>query len=371
MNEEAHLPTSLAANHPRTWLTVIIVNHESWAETARLSKSLMAEPEFSSGHCRIVVVDNASRTPVPDDLTDERPGFELILRAHNDGFAAGVNAGWRVARSPWLLILNPDVEVAQGFLGQVFVRLGTFDSAADGRPGIVGFGLRNSDGSPQGSVGVFPSLGRTIREQFIPRPQRKYQADWRIRTARVDWVTGACMLVNSAMIEAVGGMDEDFFLYHEEVAFSLTAQRLGWTVQYDPTLWVVHRHPLQNRAISPKMRVITRHSKLLYFRKHLPHWQFSGLQSIVAIEAAIRGPWSRLMGSEEEARAWRTIGAIAARMGTHAEPRGRDVLAMADDAVNPPDRGSITPAATATSVLNDRRGRKEINRIGRRDREIS
>ena len=52
---------------------------------------------------------------------------------------------------------------------------------------------------------------------------------------------------------------------------------------------MVHRHPLQNRAISPKMRVITRHSKLLYFLKHLPRWQFWSLSAIVAIEAAIKG----------------------------------------------------------------------------------
>ena len=67
-----------------------------------------------------------------------------------------------------------------------------------GPPGIVGFGLRNPDGSPQGSVGVFPTLARSIREQFIPRSRRKYQPGWRIRSGRVDWVTGACMLVNSA-----------------------------------------------------------------------------------------------------------------------------------------------------------------------------
>ena len=107
--------------------------------------------------------------------------------------------------------------------------------------------------------------------------RRKYQAGWRIRSGPVDWVTGACMLVNTRMITELGGMDEDFFLYHEEVAFSRSAQDRGWRVEYDP-----ERRgrsidiPLQNRSVSPKMRVITRHSKLLYFRKHLPAWQFRG-----------------------------------------------------------------------------------------------
>ena len=85
------------------------------------------------------------------------------------------------ARSPWLLVLNPDVEIAAGFLGQVFDRLDHYEAQDSGPPGIVGFGLMNPDGSPQGSVGAFPTLARSIREQFIPRTRRKYQPAWRIR----------------------------------------------------------------------------------------------------------------------------------------------------------------------------------------------
>ena len=320
-------PSAREASPPR--LTVIIVNHESWPDVLRLTASLAAEPEFTSGQCQIVVVDNASRGPVPDAFAVPCPGLRLVARPHNDGFAAGVNAGWRVARSPWLLVLNPDVEVARGFLGQVFARLDIHEADPDGPPGIVGFGLRNPDGSPQGSVGVFPSLARTIREQFIPRSRRKYQAGWRIRPGRVDWVTGACMLVNSAMIAALGGMDEDFFLYYEEVAFSRAAQRLGWSVEYDPSVTVVHRHPLQNRPISPKMRVITRHSKLLYFLKHLPRWQFLGLSAIVALEAAIRG--TLVAGSWDDRKKFACGGrsvSLLGRLRTGAGPRGRDVLAV-------------------------------------------
>jgi N-acetylglucosaminyl-diphospho-decaprenol L-rhamnosyltransferase len=311
-------------------LTIIIVNHESWPDTLRLTESLTAEPCVRSGPCQIVVVDNASQGPVPEALLAPGAGLRLVARPRNDGFAAGVNTGWRVARSPWLLVLNPDVEVSGEFLGQVLARLGPYEADPEGPPGIIGFGLLNPDGSPQGSVGLYPSLARTIREQFIPRSRRKYQACWRIRSRRVDWVTGACMLVNGAMIAALGGMDEDFFLYHEEVAFSRAAQRLGWRTEYDASVTVVHRHPLQNRAISPKMRVITRHSKLLYFLKHLPRWQFLSLSAIVTIEAAIRGAWSGLWRRPEDVRAWHTIGELACRLRNEAEPRGRDVLTLAE-----------------------------------------
>jgi N-acetylglucosaminyl-diphospho-decaprenol L-rhamnosyltransferase len=320
-------PSEGCRQEPR--LTVIIVNHESWSDVLELTGTLESQPEFSSGRAHIVVVDNASRGTVPEALSVHRSGQRVIFRPDNGGFAAGVNAGWRVAQSPWLLVLNPDVAVASGFLGQVFDRLDRYDANSDGPPGIVGFGLRNPDGSPQGSVGIFPNLARTIREQFIPRSRRKYQPGWRIRSGAVDWVTGACMLVNSAMIDELDGMDEDFFLYHEEVAFCSEARNEGWRVEFDPSVTVVHRHPLQNRPISPMMRVITRHSKLLYFLKHLPRWQFETLAAIVSAEAVIKGIWSRLLHSGENARAWATIAEITRRLRIGRRPRGPEVLALA------------------------------------------
>jgi N-acetylglucosaminyl-diphospho-decaprenol L-rhamnosyltransferase len=95
---------------------------------------------------------------------------------------------------------------------------------------------------------------------------------------------------------------------------------------------VVHLRPLQNRAISPKMRVITRHSKLLYFRKHLPRGQFLALVEIVRIEAAARGAWARVRGRTVDVRAWRAIDAIARRLRAGEDLGGRAVLALAEEA---------------------------------------
>jgi N-acetylglucosaminyl-diphospho-decaprenol L-rhamnosyltransferase len=345
---EIHPPVDQTdGRQPR--LTLIIVNHESWSDVVELTAALAVQPEFSSGQCEIVVIDNASRGPVPE-ASLHRVGQRVIFRPDNGGFAAGVNAGWRVAQSPWLLVLNPDVEVASGFLGQVFTRLDQFENSSDGPPGIVGFGLRNPDGSRQGSVGDFPNLARTIREQFIPRSRRKYQPGWRIRPGRVDWVTGACMLVNSEMIAELGGMDEDFFLYHEEVAFSREAQNHGWRVEYDPSVTVIHRHPLQNRPISPMMRVITRHSKLLYFLKHLPRWQFESLAAIVSTEAVIKGCWSRCFGDPAEVQSWGMIAEITRAMRAGRGPTGRAVLELAQSVGRP---GAQQPPARRGSTCKD------------------
>ncbi|MBV8076414.1 MAG: glycosyltransferase family 2 protein [Planctomycetaceae bacterium] len=325
-------------------LTVIIVNYNGWSDVLRLVEGLAATTEVATGVCEIVVVDNSSQGPIPVELALPRPGLRLIVRDDNGGFAVGVNAGWRAARSRWLLVLNPDVEVPEGALAQVVARVERYEADPDTAPGVIGFGLRNPDGSRQPSVGTFPSLSRTFREQLIPRSRRKYQPGWRIRPGSVAWVTGACMLVNSRLLDVLGGMDEDFFLYHEEVALCRSAHGLGWRVDYDPSVEVVHLRPLQNRAISPKMRVITRHSKLLYFRKYLSGWEFLGLSWMISAEAVVRGAWSRLWRRAEDVRAWQTIGEVARAFRAGREPRGRTVLRLADA---PDGRRSIPPTVRA------------------------
>lgn len=316
-------------------LSVVIVNYDSWDDVSRLVDVLGTSPPVREGRSRILVVDNASPSPIPDALRSPPLGVSLIFREENGGFAVGVNAGWNASRGSWLLVLNPDVVADAGFIGEVLDRIERDESRPDERPpGIVGFGLRNPDGSPQPSVGRFPSLSLTLREQVIPRSRRKYQPDHRVRPGPVPWVTGACVLLHPAMLEEVGGMDEDFFLYYEEVDLCRSAANRGWRVEFDPSIHVDHLRPLQNRPISPKMRIITRHSKLLYFRKHLPHWQFRGLALIVSAEVTLRGAWARVRGDRPSTGSWRAIGQVVRRLVAGDQTlRGRKVLELAESAI--------------------------------------
>ena len=323
----------------------MIVNYRSWGDVASLVGSLAGCPLILSGFCEILVVDNASGEPIPASLRDPAPGVRLILQRSNGGFSSGVNAGWRASRAPWLLILNPDIVPGPDFLSEVAARVDAFERRPEGVPGVVGFALRNPDGTRQPSVGAFPSLARTVWEQLIPRTRRKYQPDWRVKAGRVDWVTGACFLVSTPLLEATGGMDDDFFLYYEEVALCREATRRGWSIEYDPGVAVVHLRPLQNRAISPKMRVITRHSKLLYFRKHLPSRQFVALAWAVQAEAKARGAWCRLRGLPG-GRTWRAVGWMAHRLRTGGELRGSAVLTLADSVDESADDGKPRPDRT-------------------------
>ena len=339
-------------------LTVVIVNYNGWSDVLALLEKLGDEPEIRSGVCRIVVVDNGSSEPAPSSPAPRGPGVDLVLRPDNGGFAVGVNAGWRKSPGDWLLLLNPDVEIEAGTLGRILGRIDEWEARPEGPPGIVGFGLRNLDGTPQGSVGAFPTFARFVFEQFRPRSRRKYVAPRSVRPGPVDWVTGACMLLSSRMMAEVGGMDEDFFLYHEEVALCRVARDRGWTVEYDPTIQVVHRHPLQDRPISPKMRVVIRHAKLLYFLKHAPRRQFLALSRVVELEAIAKGAWAAVRRKPAQRRAWRAIGRMASDMRRGRGPRGVEALALAEEA----ERGEEGESGTRRRMAT-RRSRSRSVRV--------
>ena len=343
-------------------LTVVIVNYNGWDDVVRLLVTLASTPEVRAGQCEVIIVDNASDGPIPTELASPPPGVRLIVRPDNGGFAVGVNAGWRSSRSPWLLLLNPDVETRPDLIGRVLARIEHHRNRPDGPPAIVGFALRNPDGSKQPSVGVEPGLLRSVLGQFIPRSRRKYQAGWRTRSGPVPWVTGACLLIDSALMQTLDGMDEDYFLYYEEVALCRAAHELGRRVEYDDSVSVVHLRPLQDRTVPPKLRVVVRHAKLMFFQKHQPEWQFWSLSWIITIEAKVRGWLARGLGDPVSAAAWRIIGKIAAAMRRGQLVRGRQVLLLAETAIQGPHdsgrgiRGPLAARRRQRTLANEPNG---------------
>src|SRR5581483_9987642 len=174
-----------------------------------------------------------------------------------------------------------------------------------------------------------------------PRSRRKYKVGWAAGPRSVPWVTGACALVDSNLLAELGGMDEDFFLYYEEVALCRAARDRGRRVEFDPAVEVVHLRPLQSRRVSPRLRVVTRHSKLLYFLKHRPHWEFAALARMVEIESRLRASWAALRGCKQAARAWRAVGRIARAMRGGSVVRGRAVIELADRSIATADRSHV------------------------------
>jgi len=281
----ANLRRRLGVIVPR--LSVVVVNYLHWHDTGELIRQLRASPCLKHGTAEVVVVDNNSPSHPLISRLRRQSGVSLRRWRHNRGFARAVNEGCRLSRGDWILLLNPDITLSPSFLEQT---LALADRLLLEEPhlGIVGFRLLNADGSRQHSTGPFPTLMGTLGRLLLPRSRRKYDLVPDGRRSPVDWATGCCLLVRRACWEELGGFDDRFFLYYEDVDLCRRARAAGWSVAFEPALSAVHHHPLHGRDVPPHLRVITRHALLTYARKHWPGWKFQVLARIVRLEAWCR-----------------------------------------------------------------------------------
>ena len=254
-------------SHPAPIISAVIVNFRQWENTVALTNQLDAADCMRAGQAEVVLIDN---DPDPHPLrrcVRGWAGVSLRCFNRNRGFARAVNEGCRRARGQWLLLLNPDVRVPEEFLDRI-VESAERLVDADPRVGIVGFQLRHEDGTRQGSTGPFPTLANVLAGLLRPRARRRCRPVRGPRRQTAAWVTGCCLLVRRECWEALGGFDEDFFLYYEDVDLCRRARAAGWSVWYEPAVRVTHFLPLHTRPVPAPLRVMTRHALLTYAAKH-------------------------------------------------------------------------------------------------------
>jgi GT2 family glycosyltransferase len=306
----------------RPILSVVIVNYHHWDDTGRLVNQLRAQPALRRGDAEVMIVDNHSPPHPLLPRLRRTDGVSLRRWRSNRGFARAVNEGCRLSRGDWLLLLNPDTTVPPSFLAQVLQRSADLVSR-DPRAGIVGFRLENPDGTHQLSTGRFPGLFGTLARLLLPRRRRKYSVSSGDRPARVDWLTGCCLLVHRDCWNDLGGLDPDFFLYYEDVDFCRRAGQRGWSVWYDPAVSIVHYRPLHRRTVAAPMRLLTRHALLTYARKHWPAWQTRMLAGIVQAESTFRSSRAHWSGDYESAGVFDELKRIAEDTGAGRVKRAR------------------------------------------------
>jgi len=221
-------------------LAVLIVNYRTGEHLARCLDSLAARAGAVS--VETIIVDNASGDG-SEAAARGRAGVRLVENPRNVFLSPAWNQAARLTTAPWLLFLNPDTELREGTLADL-VALGR----AAPRAGIVGPMLRNTDGSIYTSGRAFPRIrdaaGHALLGSVRPgnRFTRRYHLDgWDRTTPReVDWVSGAAMLMPRAAYEAVGGFDERFLLYGEELDIATRLRAAGWTTRFEPSVAFLH-----------------------------------------------------------------------------------------------------------------------------------
>lgn len=330
-------------------LSVVVVNFCQWRNTARLIGQLRRSVVVRTRDANIVVVDNHSPSHPVIRKLQKLSSVTIRRFSRNLGFARGVNRGvmdpvrTKVSRarpnsaaspaSDWVLLLNPDVTVEDGFLDDVVTFVEKL-TVADPSAGVVGFRLRNRDGSAQASSGPFPTLARTLVGLFRPRSRRKCTHRPESTRQPVDWVTGGCLLVRRDCFRQLGGLDESFFLYYEDVDFCRRAAASGWGVWFDPSLEVTHHWPLHLRRVPAPLRLMTRHALLTYARKHWSRFRAGVMSGVVWTEAALRQGWAAIRGDWDAARCCgqlrRLVGDVAAGRDKDARRRIRFAAAFLD-----------------------------------------
>jgi GT2 family glycosyltransferase len=243
-------------------LAIVVVSFNARADLERCLESLHAAPPQVS--CEIVVVDNHSS----DDSVDavrRWPDVRVIALDANVGFARGNNIGLRATNSANVLLLNSDTIVPAGAIDRLVAEL-------DGESDVAIVGPRLVDGSGRAELSFGPMIA-PLNELRQKRLSRSAQVDRLTRERQYpDWVSGACLLVRRADAAAVGGLDERFFMYTEDVDFCAAVRARGRRVLFTPDVEIVHLRGRSAAAAPAATSAAYRRSQIAFYEKHHPRW---------------------------------------------------------------------------------------------------
>lgn len=224
-------------------IDIVIVNYKS----AQCLRECIRSVNAVLGRIKAnIFVENNSPQEEIDIPGDGSFEISICNNASNLGFAKAVNKALRKGSAPYVLVLNPDTLLLEGFFDSV---LAYMENNAD--IGVVGPKILNPDGSVQGSARSFPTpltalFGRSsLLTKWFPRNKLTRRnvltmASDGVRPMEVDWVSGACMLVRRRAIEDVGLLDERFFMYWEDADWCRRMWEKRWKVVYYPTATIIH-----------------------------------------------------------------------------------------------------------------------------------
>lgn len=247
-------------------IAVVIVNYNT---CARLRDCLASVPAGTE----LVVVDNNSRDRSVEMVRREFPGVALLANHRNQGYGAGANQGVRACRAEYVLVLNSDTLLDDSCLGELALHLERHPRVALAAPR-----LSNPDGTLQLSCFPFPGTFRWLieNEPLAPLLGRVPSIRRRLlchappeEIASVPWVLGAALAIRRTAFEQVGGFDESFFMYYEEVDLCRRLRQNGWEIEYVPAAQVIHHGAASTSQVRGDMAVEHFRSTLRYYRRYL------------------------------------------------------------------------------------------------------
>lgn len=246
----------------RKRVDVVVVAYNSGARLLECIGQLSRVPEI-----QVVVVDNASSDESVGIVSDLQ--VQVVALEQNLGFGGGCNAGWRSSGAPYVLFLNPDARMTPDDvlrLVDVIERTGA---------GAVAPRIVDESGSLEWSLRRFPEV-RSIFGQALFAHRIFPNAGWADEVIRerdryehegpCDWASGACLLVSRPLLDRLGGFDDGFFMYCEDVDLCCRIWQAGSAVVYTPEIVCIHA----GGASAPRWKLlpVLANSRVRYARKH-------------------------------------------------------------------------------------------------------
>jgi N-acetylglucosaminyl-diphospho-decaprenol L-rhamnosyltransferase len=276
-----------------TGLDLVTVNWNSGRQLGECLASLAATDRTRVTLGRVVVVDNASSDGSAERLERGDLPLEIIANPTNRGFAAACNQGARAGQSPYILFLNPDTRLEFDSLAAPLAFLES-PSAAD--IGICGIQLVDSAGRVARSCARFPTAGQLIAgaaglDRLLPGAFPGFMMrDWdHQQNRRVDHVIGAFYLVRRSLFEQLGGFDERYFVYLEDLDFSLRAREAGWHSYFLASARAFHRGGGTSDQVRAERLLYLLRSRLHYARRHFSPARAAAVRlATLSVEPVVR-----------------------------------------------------------------------------------
>ena len=252
----------------------VVVNYEGGDNLLTCVRSLLRDASAGAPP-EVVVVDHGSADGSIEALSHTLPDVP-VLRAANLGYAAGANRGIAATAATVVAVCNPDVTVEPGTAAALLAR---FDAEPD--LGAVGPMVRNRDGSPYHSARAVPGVGDAVGHGVLGlvRPTNRFTRRYReldvdpAQARDADWVSGSAIWLRRAAAESIGGWDEGYFMYVEDVDLCWRLREQGWRVAYEPAGVVIHLHGAST-ARHPYRMILEHHRSLARFASKRWHgWQ--------------------------------------------------------------------------------------------------
>jgi hypothetical protein len=283
--------------------SIIVINYNTRELTLDCIGSVL---KYTKGiNFEMILVDNGSTEKIE---IPKNKNIKLIRNNKNLGFSKANNQGIKKASGEYILLLNSDVIIKDNVIGRLSAWMDKHLEV-----GIASCKLLDKDGMTQGTGGYFPTLSRvfswmTIEDipgverlikPFHPLHTKSFykNSSFYERQRELDWVTGAFLFINKKVIDDIGLIDEDYFMYTEDVDFCYRAKAACWKVMYLPRFAIIH---LGGKSSTAEFPIISEFAGIkLFYKKHYPSWQMPILRFFLKTGALLRFIFFTIIGRRE------------------------------------------------------------------------